>query len=104
MVAYCKSLAIFQKVADANPAVTEFQVGLAKSHNNIGLLLSKMGKPEEAMLACGKTVDIYKKLVEANPTVPEYQAGLAKAHNNLGHVLARAKRFAEAFTALDAGL
>lgn len=29
---------------------------------------------------------------------------LAEAHNNLGRLLARQKRFAEAFTALDAGL
>jgi tetratricopeptide (TPR) repeat protein len=32
------------------------------------------------------------------------QADLAKAHNNLGRLLAREKRFAEAFTAIDAGL
>jgi hypothetical protein len=71
---------------------------------NIGLSLSKMGKREEAMVACGKTSDICQKLVDANPTVPDYQTDLAKAHNNLGRLLAREKRFAEAFTAIYAGL
>ena len=45
---YRKALAIYQKLADDNPAVTEFRSRLADSHNNLGWLLSNTGKPAEA--------------------------------------------------------
>ena len=45
---YRKALAIQQKLADDNPAVTEFRSSLALSHNNFGLLLLNTGKPAEA--------------------------------------------------------
>ena len=39
------AVAILQKLADDNPAVTEFRSYLALSHNNLGTLLSETGKP-----------------------------------------------------------
>ena len=45
---YRKALAIWQKLADDNPAVTDFRSSLACSHRNLGDLLSKTGKPAEA--------------------------------------------------------
>jgi hypothetical protein len=42
-------LAIQQKLADANPAVTGFQRDLAMSHVYIGLVLARTGKSEEAL-------------------------------------------------------
>jgi hypothetical protein len=47
---------------------------------------------------------IFQKLADANPKVPDYQRDVATAHNNLGWMLVRQKRFAEAFTHIDAGL
>ena len=41
--------AIYQKLADDNPSVTEFVNGLASSHNNIGVMLYESGKPAEAL-------------------------------------------------------
>jgi tetratricopeptide (TPR) repeat protein len=82
-------LAICQKLADANPAVTEFQVGLAKNHNNIGVLLKAGGKLEEAMVAYCKTLAILQKLADANPAVTELQRDLAKSHNNIGLLLSK---------------
>ena len=41
LIAYRESLPIFQKLADANPAVTEFQRDLARSYNGIGVLLDE---------------------------------------------------------------
>ena len=43
-----KALAIQQKLADANPSVTAFQIELARSHYNIGILLSHVNRPGEA--------------------------------------------------------
>ena len=46
--AHQKALAVRQKLADANPAVTDFQRDLAFTYFNIGNLQRSMGKPEEA--------------------------------------------------------
>ena len=43
------ALAIQQKLADDNPAVTDFQSDLANTHDNIGFLLAETGKPVEAL-------------------------------------------------------
>jgi tetratricopeptide (TPR) repeat protein len=97
-------LAIIQELADAHPAVTEFQLGLSMCHWLGCDLFVQMGKPEQAMEAIRKFLAISQKLVDANPTATYYQHNLASAHSYIGWLLARQKRFAEAFTALDAGL
>jgi eukaryotic-like serine/threonine-protein kinase len=43
-----KALAIQQKLADDNPAVTDFRSRLADSHHSLGILLSERGRPPEA--------------------------------------------------------
>ena len=55
---YRKALALWQKLADDNPAVTEFRSGLAESHGCLGALLSKTGKPAEAEAEFRKAVAI----------------------------------------------
>ena len=44
LAAYEQARAIQQKLADANPNVTEFQSELARIHNNIGTLLCGDGQ------------------------------------------------------------
>ena len=55
------ALAIRQKLADANPTVTDFQSDLASSHNNIGILLNATGKPAEALKAYEAALAIRRK-------------------------------------------
>jgi hypothetical protein len=45
---YRKALAVFQKLADNNPAATGFRGRQAARHNNLRMLLSNLGKPSEA--------------------------------------------------------
>jgi hypothetical protein len=45
---YRKALAVFQKLADNNPAATGFRGRRAACHNNLGMLLFNLGKPPEA--------------------------------------------------------
>ena len=47
-----RALVIWQKLADGNPAVSEFQNNLAASHNNIGLL---QARPASRPRRCGRT-------------------------------------------------
>ena len=43
LAAYRKALAIQQKLADANPAVTDYQHDLGISHTSVGFLLNLTG-------------------------------------------------------------
>ena len=71
---YRKALAIQQKLADDNPAVTEFRSGLAHSHNNLGILLCETGKPAEAEAEYRKALAIYRKLADDNPAVTDFRS------------------------------
>ena len=44
-----RALAIFQKLADDNPAVTAFRNRLAVIHNNVAGMMADTGKTEEAL-------------------------------------------------------
>ena len=54
LASHGKALAIRQMLADANPAVTDFQSDLAKSQNEIGSVLWETGKPDEALASYRK--------------------------------------------------
>ena len=45
-VEHRKALRFDQKLADDNPAVTQFRSGLAGSHRNLGLLLEQYGQAD----------------------------------------------------------
>ena len=74
LAAYEKARAIQQKLADANPNVTQFQSELARIHNNIGMLFSETGKPAEALAALEKGRAIRQALADANPRVTHVPA------------------------------
>jgi tetratricopeptide (TPR) repeat protein/tRNA A-37 threonylcarbamoyl transferase component Bud32 len=93
---YQKARAIFQQLADANPAVTDVQSGLAHSRNNIGNLLRKTGKPAEALQEHQKARAIRQKLADANPAVTAFQLDLALSHNNIAFAVAEMGKPAEA--------
>ena len=105
MKAYESALAIRQKLADANPTVTEFQSDLATSHNNIGNLLSDTGKPAEALKAYESALAIRRKLADANPTVTQFQSDLATQLQQHRHPAQRATgKPAEALKAYESAL
>jgi serine/threonine-protein kinase len=85
--AHEQALAIQQQLADANPAVTQFQSDLAISHFGIGNLLAYTGKPAEALQAHEKARAIRQKLADANPAVTQFQSYLAMSLNNTGVLL-----------------
>ena len=69
---------LWQKLADDNPAVTEFRSGLADSHDfNLGILLSSTGKPAEAEAEYRKALAIRQKLVDDNPSVIDFRDDLS---------------------------
>ena len=94
-----KALAIWQKLADANPAETNFQRELAISHHYSGYMFSDTGKSAEALVSYRKALAIREKLADANPAVPTFQRDLASSLNNIGIVLERTGKPEEALTA-----
>jgi tetratricopeptide (TPR) repeat protein len=74
---YRKALALWQKLADDNPAVTEFRSSLAHSQFYLGILLSGTGKPAEAETEFRKALAIKQKLVDDNPSDVNLRGGLS---------------------------
>jgi tetratricopeptide (TPR) repeat protein len=101
LASYRKALAIWQKLADANPAVTQFQSDLALSHNSIGDVLWQTGKPEEALASERQALAIWQKLADANPAVTDFQRGLARCRNDIGRVLVGTGKSEEALKYLE---
>ena len=93
------SVAIREKLAEAQPAVAGFQLELSWNYNDIGHALRTIGKPTEALEAHRKALAIAQKLAEANPTVDRIQMNLAGTYNNIGLVLSRSGKPSEALEA-----
>jgi tetratricopeptide (TPR) repeat protein/tRNA A-37 threonylcarbamoyl transferase component Bud32 len=96
LASYRKALAIEQNLADANPAVSEFQSDLAASHDGLGAVLWLIWKPEEALASFREGLAIRQKLADANPTVTKFQGDLAASHINIGALLILTGKLEEA--------
>jgi tetratricopeptide (TPR) repeat protein len=99
--AYRESLAIWQKLADAHPGVSEFQSSLARSHGLIGELLSVTGHPAEALRSQEAALLRWQKLSHADPTVPEFESALAASYNDIGMELKALGKPAEALKSYE---
>ena len=93
--AFRQAMTIKQKLADDNPAVTEFRNDLALSHRNLGEVLSQTGRTSESEAEYRKALTIYRKLAEENPTVSEFRGNLADGHSSLAFLLHRSGQTAE---------
>jgi serine/threonine-protein kinase len=85
--AYLRARALFQKLVQAHPDLPQYQNDLARTHNNLGILLSALGQREQALKEYQQARDLHLKLVQAHPDLPQYQQDLASTHNNLGNLL-----------------
>ena len=88
-------LALFQNLANDNPAVTDFRNRQAFGHLGLGWLLSITGKPPEAEAEFRTALEIQQKLADDNPSVTEFRADLAVSHNDLGWLLSHTDKPAD---------
>ena len=93
---YRKAMAIYQKLADADPSVTGFRAELANNHLDLGILLSETGRPAESEAEQRKAIALYQKLSDDDPNAPGHRVGLAGALYYLGDVIRALGRPAEA--------
>jgi tetratricopeptide (TPR) repeat protein len=91
-----KALAVRQKLADANPAVTKFQRSLSQSHNLIGRLLARQERFTEAFPAIDAGLAIRQKLASADPKNTEYSTDLGYSHAYRGWALVRSGQQSQA--------
>jgi tetratricopeptide (TPR) repeat protein len=89
LIAHRESLAIRQKLADANPIVSKYRGKLADSLNRVGHLHGEAARQTEALAAFRSELAIRRELVADHPTVAEYRSGEAFALDSLGGYLAK---------------
>jgi tetratricopeptide (TPR) repeat protein len=77
---------------------------LAKSQNNLGILLGGLGRPAEAEAAFRQGIAIQEKLAVDFPRVPDYRQALAKGQLSLGTLLLGQGKCAEAEAVLGQAL
>ncbi len=104
LIAFQESLAIRQKLADANPANTDYQLDTAQSYEHIAGLQSASGKTVQAIEASRSSLLIRGKLAAMHPDVAEFQAKLARSHNNMGAVLREGGKSVDAISWLKSAL
>ena len=92
------AMTLFQKLADDNPAVTNFQSGLMVSHGLLGLLLSTTDKPSVAEAEFRAALVIQEKLADDNPTVTDGPSSVGQYHANIGEMLLQMGKPGEAET------
>jgi tetratricopeptide (TPR) repeat protein len=91
-----KALAIFQKLADAHPTVTQHLSDLAISRNNLGTVLMAAGQPAEARRTYEQALTIRRKLAREHPEAPGYASDVGAALNNIAWIDLADHRFVEA--------
>ena len=84
-----KMLAIFQKLADNNPTVSEYQYALSQVHHNIGFMVIQAGKPAAALAEKENERIILQKLADTNSSVTVYQRELATSQENMKAIIGR---------------
>ncbi len=81
---YRRSFELRAQLVAEFPAEPEYRRGLAHTHTDLGLVLSDLGRYEEAIPELRQGVTIRKKVVADFPDVPEYRNELAHAVTWLG--------------------
>jgi serine/threonine protein kinase len=91
-----RAFAIRVKLAEENPAVSEYQEDLADSFVKLGFLNFESGRLAEALEDFSRETAIIEKLAADNPSVLHYRNRLANSLVNTAALLLRTGRPAEA--------
>jgi serine/threonine protein kinase/tetratricopeptide (TPR) repeat protein len=81
---YREAIRLMEKLVADFPTVPAYRQGLAKSHNELGILLRDLGKRREAEAAYRQALAIRQQLVDDVPSEPNYLRDLAQTYNDLG--------------------
>jgi eukaryotic-like serine/threonine-protein kinase len=85
-----------RRLAADFPNRPEFRRELARTNNDLGVLLHETGRLEEAEASYGVALDLQRQLAADFPSRTEFRQELAASHNNLGDLLRGTGRLKEA--------
>ena len=81
-------MALYRRLVDDHPTVTEFRSSLAASHDNLAGPLVTSGKPAEAEVEHRQAMALYQKLADDEPAVHGSQVWF----RNIDPIIERAER------------
>jgi serine/threonine protein kinase len=102
--AYDQALSMLQRLAADFPSRPEFRQGVAKSHNNRGILLCGTGRRQQAEQDYNHALSIYQQLAAKFPSRAVFRQELATSHNNRGNLLRDTGRLPQAEQDYEAAL
>jgi tetratricopeptide (TPR) repeat protein len=82
--AFGKSLAIRERLAQAEPDRADYQRDLSVSYNKMGDLFRGLGQGDQARQAFGKSLAIRERLAQAEPDRADYQRDLSVSYIKMG--------------------
>jgi tetratricopeptide (TPR) repeat protein len=95
-LAFRKSIATYEALRDRDPKVAEYRSGLARGHDNLGILLRTTGRPADAAAEHEKAQSINRDLVATHADRPDYLSALAGNLSNRARALRALGRLEEA--------
>ncbi len=104
LAGYREALVLYQKLADEFRSVPMYRTFLARTHNNVALLLSMQKQGAKAAEHYRKGLAIKQKLADEFPDKPEYQNDLARTLRDLGVLLTDQNQWKEAAERFDKAL
>ena len=99
MDSYRDGVAIFEKLAAAEPDTALWQRSLITGQNKIAFVLEASGRAEEALAIESKSFGVIERLAAAKPTDRSLQRDLAVQNNRIGDLLINLGRREEALAA-----
>ncbi len=82
-----KALAIYQKLAEANPGIDQFRHMLAGTYSRIGVLLPQLDKSADGLKSHREAVNVMQKLADANHANIYAQKNLAYSYDRMSETL-----------------
>jgi eukaryotic-like serine/threonine-protein kinase len=95
---------IQQQLIDRYPAVPSYRRELARTHNNLAVVLFLNGQPQQSEEFFARALKLVAELTSHFPEVPEYEKEAAIIHRDRGKLLTAKEKFAEAEKELDTAL
>jgi serine/threonine protein kinase/tetratricopeptide (TPR) repeat protein len=89
---YRQAVTLLEQLADESPEVSEYREKLARTHNNLGILLAELNNDTDAEKSFRQAVALWEKLPEGR----QQRRALAASHNDLATLQRRQKNYADA--------
>ena len=99
VASFRRAIALGEELVISHPEVALNRVDLALSHNNLGVILDRIGEPAASRRSDQQAITIWKDLVREHGD-PEFRVGLGRSYCNLGWHFCVAGRLDEAIEAL----